>query len=157
MSDDVNHTTRRRPDASADLPGPHDGRLRRSKAHVVHDLTRHHRPRTGSLGIRGFNLGIDFKGGSSWEVLAPHATIAAMTSAVEKAGLRDPGVEKLGSQTYQVTADINNLSDDRADHPHQQGRQRHGQEAGKSFTQVSVEHRWADLGWSDHRTARSRR
>src|ERR1700683_3471421 len=58
-----------------------------------------------SLGIRGFNLGIDFKGGSSWEVLAPHASISAMTSAVEKAGLRDPTVEKLGSQTYQVTAD----------------------------------------------------
>jgi preprotein translocase subunit SecF len=30
----------------------------------------------GSLGIRGFNLGIDFKGGSSWEVLAPHTTVA---------------------------------------------------------------------------------
>src|ERR1700691_1962846 len=64
-----------------------------------------------SLGIRGFNLGIDFKGGSSWEVLAPHSTIAGMTTAVENAGLRDPGVEKLGSQTYQVTADINNLND----------------------------------------------
>jgi len=63
-----------------------------------------------SLGIRGFNLGIDFKGGSSWEVLAPHTSIAQMTSAVEKAGLSDPSVEKLGSDTYQVTADINSLS-----------------------------------------------
>src|ERR1700674_3730012 len=64
----------------------------------------------GSLGIRGCNLGIDFKGGSSWEVLAPHSSITAMTTAVENAGLRDPTVEKLGSQTYQVTADINNLN-----------------------------------------------
>jgi preprotein translocase subunit SecF len=40
-----------------------------------------------SLGIRGFNLGIDFKGGSSWEVLAPHSTISAMTTAVKNAGL----------------------------------------------------------------------
>src|ERR1700722_3639390 len=64
----------------------------------------------GSLGIRGFNLGIDFKGGSSWEVLAPHSSIAAMTTAVENAGLRDPTVEKLGSQTYQITADINSLN-----------------------------------------------
>jgi len=65
-----------------------------------------------SLGIRGFNLGIDFKGGSSWEVQTSHSTVAAITSAAEKAGLRDPTVEKLGSKTYQVTADINSLSAD---------------------------------------------
>jgi preprotein translocase subunit SecF len=63
-----------------------------------------------SLGIRGFNLGIDFKGGSSWEVLAPHSSISAMTTAVENAGLSQPVVEKLGSETYQVSADINSLS-----------------------------------------------
>ncbi|MHB2027251.1 MAG: protein translocase subunit SecF [Acidimicrobiales bacterium] len=64
----------------------------------------------GSLGIRGFNLGIDFKGGSSWEVLAPNTSITAMTHAVEKVGLTSPTVEKLGTDTYQVTADINSLS-----------------------------------------------
>jgi preprotein translocase subunit SecF len=64
----------------------------------------------GSLGIRGFNLGIDFKGGSSWEVLAPHTTVAKLTTAVTNAGLPDPQVEKLGSDTYQVSADINSLS-----------------------------------------------
>jgi preprotein translocase subunit SecF len=64
----------------------------------------------GSLAIRGFNLGIDFKGGSSWEVLAPHTSITNMTNAVQKAGLSNPSVEKLGSDTYQVTANINSLS-----------------------------------------------
>jgi preprotein translocase subunit SecF len=64
----------------------------------------------GSLAIRGFNLGIDFKGGSSWEVLAPHTSITNMTNAVQKAGLTNPSVEKLGSDTYQVTANINSLS-----------------------------------------------
>ena len=64
----------------------------------------------GSLGIRGFNLGIDFKGGSSWEVLAPHTTISAVTHAVENAGLSQPVVEKLGADTYQVTSDLNVLS-----------------------------------------------
>ena len=63
-----------------------------------------------SLGIRGFNLGIEFKGGSSWEVLAPNTSITTMTNAVEKVGLPNPIVEKLGSDTYQVTADINSLS-----------------------------------------------
>jgi preprotein translocase subunit SecF len=64
----------------------------------------------GSLSIRGFNLGIDFKGGDSWEVLAPHTSISKMTTAVERAGLTLPTVEKLGSDTYEVTADLNNLS-----------------------------------------------
>jgi preprotein translocase subunit SecF len=64
----------------------------------------------GSLAIRGFNLGIEFKGGSSWEVLAPHTSITNMTNAVQKAGLSNPSVEKLGSDTYQVTANINSLS-----------------------------------------------
>src|ERR1039458_7458921 len=50
-----------------------------------------------SLGIRGFNLGIDFKGGSSWEVLAPHSSITAMTTAVKSAGLSNPTVVKLVS------------------------------------------------------------
>ena len=67
----------------------------------------------GSLSIRGFNLGIDFKGGSSWEVLAPDTTISAMTHAVEQAGLSSPTVEKLGAKTYQVTADLNSLSQSR--------------------------------------------
>jgi preprotein translocase subunit SecF len=64
----------------------------------------------GSLGIRGFNLGIDFKGGSSWEVQSTHTSLSAITKAATNAGLRDPTVEKLGSQTYQVTADINDLN-----------------------------------------------
>jgi len=64
----------------------------------------------GSLAIRGFNLGIDFKGGSSWEVLAPNTSIAKVTTAVTNAGLNNPIVEKLGSKTYQVSADLNSLS-----------------------------------------------
>src|SRR5208282_1127565 len=53
-----------------------------------------------SLGIRGFNLGIDFKGGSSWTVQTSHSTVAAITASAEKAGLSAPIVEKLGSKTY---------------------------------------------------------
>ncbi|MGC8499371.1 MAG: protein translocase subunit SecF [Acidimicrobiales bacterium] len=63
-----------------------------------------------SLGLRGFNLGIDFRGGSSWEVLAPHTSISAMASAAEAAGAPQPVVEKLGSDTYQVSADLNSFS-----------------------------------------------
>jgi preprotein translocase subunit SecF len=64
----------------------------------------------GSLAIRGFNLGIDFKGGSSWEVFAPNTSITTMTHGVEQAGLVQPTIEKLGPGTYEVTADLNSLS-----------------------------------------------
>jgi preprotein translocase subunit SecF len=63
-----------------------------------------------SLGVRGFNLGIDFKGGSSWTVQDSHTTVAAITSAAQKAGLTGPEVQKLGSNNYTVSADINSLS-----------------------------------------------
>lgn len=63
-----------------------------------------------SLSVRGFNLGIEFKGGSSFEVLAPHSSVTAMADAARGAGLPEPIVQKLGSSTYQVTGDLNNLS-----------------------------------------------
>ncbi|NNN02817.1 MAG: protein translocase subunit SecF [Acidimicrobiaceae bacterium] len=63
-----------------------------------------------SLGVRGFNFGIDFRGGSSWEVNSSQTSISAMTQAVESAGLSNPTVQKLGSQSYQVTANLNSLS-----------------------------------------------
>ena len=66
-----------------------------------------------SLGLRGFNLGIDFRGGSSWEVLAPHSSISAMASAAQAAGAPQPVVEKLGADTYQVSSDLNSFSTQR--------------------------------------------
>jgi len=63
-----------------------------------------------SLGFRGLNLGIDFKGGSSWEVAAPGVTQSQVTSAVTAAGLSQPTVELLGrggSQKVEVQADLN--------------------------------------------------
>jgi preprotein translocase subunit SecF len=63
-----------------------------------------------SLGVRGFNFGIDFRGGSSWEVNSSQTSISAITQAVESAGLSNPTVQKLGSQSYQVTANLNSLS-----------------------------------------------
>jgi preprotein translocase subunit SecF len=66
-----------------------------------------------SLSFRGFNLGIDFKGGSSFEVLAPTSSVSAMNDVVRAAGLPNPTVQKLGQSTYQITADLNNLSAER--------------------------------------------
>ncbi len=60
----------------------------------------------GSLAVRGFNLGIEFKGGSQWTILAPHSSVAKMTAAVEKAGLQNPKVEELGGRTFQISSQL---------------------------------------------------
>jgi preprotein translocase subunit SecF len=62
-----------------------------------------------SFGIRGFNFGIDFKGGSSWEISAPGVSQAKVQSAMVAAGLTQPTVEILGGKTVEVQADLNSL------------------------------------------------
>src|SRR5580698_3516947 len=65
-----------------------------------------------SLTTRGFNLGIDFKGGTSWEVTAPNLPVSTVTKAVEAAGVNQPVVEALGTGAnteIQVQADLSKL------------------------------------------------
>ncbi|HEY3942783.1 MAG TPA: protein translocase subunit SecF [Acidimicrobiales bacterium] len=66
-----------------------------------------------SLGVRGLDLGIDFRGGTSWTIPAPGVTQSQVMSAVEAAGLTQPVVEILGSGSHQqaeVQADLLSLS-----------------------------------------------
>ena len=68
-----------------------------------------------SLGTRGLNVGIDFKGGQSWLVTSQTLTVAQATSAVEAAGVSQPTVVQLtnqlnGQKQIQVTADLNSKS-----------------------------------------------
>ena len=63
-----------------------------------------------AIAVQGLNLGIDFKGGSSWEVQAPGVSVAEVTSAVEADGLPQPVVQILGGKTVQVEANLNTLS-----------------------------------------------
>jgi preprotein translocase subunit SecF len=62
-----------------------------------------------SLGARGLNLGIDFKGGSSWTVIAPGVSQQQATDAVIAAGLPQPTVFILGGKTITVEDNINAL------------------------------------------------
>jgi preprotein translocase subunit SecF len=63
-----------------------------------------------SFSIRGFDFGIDFKGGSSWEVTATGVSQATVVKAVEAAGLGPTAtVEILGGKTIEVQADLNSL------------------------------------------------
>ncbi len=68
-----------------------------------------------SLGTRGLNLGIDFKGGQSWLVPSQTLTVAEATTAVEAAGIAQPTVVQLTNQVnhtkqIQVQADLNSKS-----------------------------------------------
>ena len=65
-----------------------------------------------SLGTRGLNLGIDFKGGQSWLVSSQTLTVAEATAAVESAGVTQPTVVQLTNQLnhtkqIQVQVDLN--------------------------------------------------
>ena len=62
-----------------------------------------------SLGIRGFNFGIEFKGGTSWTVQSQGISASQATKAVEADGVSQPVVEVLGGKTLQVQADLNDL------------------------------------------------
>lgn len=63
-----------------------------------------------SLGIRGLNLGIDFKGGTSWAVPESGLSVSEVQSAVQSAGLSQPIVQILGGRTVQIQGNLNNLS-----------------------------------------------
>jgi preprotein translocase subunit SecF len=65
-----------------------------------------------AIGVRGLNFGIEFRGGSSWEVQVSNVSVAQATDAVSAAGLQDPTVQILGGRTLQVQANIKDLSSD---------------------------------------------
>jgi preprotein translocase subunit SecF len=63
----------------------------------------------------GLNLGIEFKGGTEWQIAAPGVTQAQAVDAIKGTGVIDPTVELLGTgsnQTLDVQSDINHLSAD---------------------------------------------
>ncbi len=65
-----------------------------------------------SLGFRGLNLGIDFKGGTAWIVKTSTLSQSQVENLVTAAGLSQPTVEVLGSggsRTVEVQADLNSL------------------------------------------------
>jgi preprotein translocase subunit SecF len=66
-----------------------------------------------SLTTRGFDLGIDFKGGSSWQLPANGLSVSQVSKAVEAAGIPQPVVESLGtgsSTEIDVQADLSKFS-----------------------------------------------
>ena len=60
----------------------------------------------GSLGIRGVDLGIEFEGGTSWEVPAPGLSVGEVRDALRGTGAADAKIQTVGSDTMRVRADV---------------------------------------------------
>jgi preprotein translocase subunit SecF len=85
-----------------------------------------------SLGTQGLNLGIDFEGGTSWEVPAPGVSVSEARDAVRPLGLGDATIQIIGDDRVRVASD--NVT------PEEQERisQALAGVAGASIDQVSV-------------------
>lgn len=67
----------------------------------------------GAVGIKGLNFGIDFKGGTSWEVPSQTLTVAKAQADVASLGVKQATVVSLGGssgRTIEVEADLSALS-----------------------------------------------
>ena len=65
-----------------------------------------------SLGVRGLNLGIEFRGGTSWEVPSKSLSVAEARSALPSS-FRDAKVQQVGSGKIRVQADPKGTADKR--------------------------------------------
>ena len=59
-----------------------------------------------SLLAQGLNFGIDFKGGTAWEVKAPHVSVAQARSAVRPLGLGDAKIQIVGGNIIRIEGDV---------------------------------------------------
>jgi preprotein translocase subunit SecF len=59
-----------------------------------------------SFFVRGLNLGIEFEGGTSWEVPAPGVSVADARDALGGTGAADAKIQAVGADTLRVRSDI---------------------------------------------------
>jgi preprotein translocase subunit SecF len=64
-----------------------------------------------SLLTQGLNYGIDFKGGTSWEVKAPRVSVAKARDALRPLGLGEAKIQIAGSDTLRVEAKHRSAAD----------------------------------------------
>lgn len=59
----------------------------------------------GALAVRQLNLGIDFEGGTSWEVVAPDVGVSEARDALGAAGAANAKIQIVGQDTLRVQAE----------------------------------------------------
>ena len=65
----------------------------------------------GALLFRGLNLGIEFEGGTSWEVTAPGVTVADVRDELSGTGAESGKIQTLGTDAIRVRADLDVAED----------------------------------------------
>jgi preprotein translocase subunit SecF len=68
-----------------------------------------------SLGVRGLNFGIDFKGGTAWEVKSKTLTIGKARDAMRNLGLAEAKIQRIGGDTTRVQTDLKGSATERRD------------------------------------------
>jgi preprotein translocase subunit SecF len=66
-----------------------------------------------SLFVRGLNFGIDFRGGTSWEVKSGTLTVAKTRDAMGSLGLRDSQIQQVGGDTIKIRSDLKGTAAER--------------------------------------------
>jgi len=64
-----------------------------------------------SLAVRQLNFGIDFTGGTVWEVPAPGVSVSEARDALSPLGLADAKIQVVGGDTLRVQADLDRERD----------------------------------------------
>ncbi|MEM9201859.1 MAG: protein translocase subunit SecF [Actinomycetota bacterium] len=65
----------------------------------------------GALLFRGLNLGIEFEGGTSWEVTASDLSVADVRDALAGSGAESGKIQTLGTDAIRVRADLDSAED----------------------------------------------
>lgn len=60
----------------------------------------------GSFLLRGFNLGIEFEGGVSWEMTSSETSTEAIRDALRPVGLADARIQSLGGDIFRIRAEV---------------------------------------------------
>jgi len=60
----------------------------------------------GSFAIRGLNLGLDFEGGTSYEVRSSSVTVSETREILSSVGAADSRVQKVGDDLIRIRSDI---------------------------------------------------
>ncbi len=101
-----------------------------------------------SLLFQGLNLGIEFEGGTSWEVAAPHVSVADARDALSDTDAAAAKIQTVGGDSIRVRADLDSVED-------VQGISAHLADlAGVDITDVSVT--TVGPSWGDQITAKAR-
>ena len=60
----------------------------------------------GSFGVRGLNLGIDFEGGTSFEVVAPGASVADARAVMAGLGSEDARIQTVDGDVIRIRSEV---------------------------------------------------